>query len=325
MKDFRVDIYTKSGDIPTMECRNLFHSQQLFCLYEQTPRQKPYMVVAVSRDGRVLSHLLAVVRYRCSLLPPYLYMHCFVSGEGEYANCDVPQAQLFGAMLTALTMKMRRRALYIEFANLSTKMFGYREFRQLGYFPVHWMSIHNSLHSKAPEERLSERMLRRIRNGEARGAVTSEVSNDDDFAAFMHLLRHHNRFKPRRFVPADDFFRGLMDMQGGRLFLTKYKGRAIGCCACVYSDGNAYFWYSASLRKTFIKLHPDTLTLWAAIRYAYEHGYAHIYFLDVGLPFRRNPFREFILRFGGKPVSTNRWFRVTIGWLNRLFSFIYRD
>jgi len=109
------------------------------------------------------------------------------------------------------------------------------------------------------------------------------------------------------------------------LFITKYKERAIGCCACIYSCGNAYFWYSASLRKTYINLHPDTLTLWAAIRYAYEHGYAHIYFMDVGMPFRRTPFRDFILRFGGKPVSTNRWFYITIGWVNRFFSYLFRS
>jgi len=325
MKDLRVDIYTNSGDIPDMECRNLFHSKRLFTLYELTPRQKPYMVVATAEDGRVVAHLLAVVRYRWSLFPPYIYMHCYVSGEGEYTGSDVPQAHLFGAMLSALTAKMSRRVLYIEFANLSSKMFGYREFKKSGFFPVHWMSIHNSLHSKPPEERLSKRMLKRIRRGEERGVVTEEVATDDDFAAFFSLLRRHNRLKPRRYIPNDDFFRGLMETQGGRLFLTKYKGRAVGCCACVYSGGNAYLWYMASLRKTYIKLHPDTLTLWAAIRHAYDHGYAHIYFLDVGLPFSRNPFREFILSFGGKPVSTYRWFRITIWWLNRLFSFIYRD
>lgn len=324
MKDLRVDIYTSGGDIPDMECLNLFHSRRLFDLYERTPRHRPYMVVARGGGGRVLAHLLAVARYRWSLFPPYLYVHCYVSGEGEYAE-GVERAELFGAMLQALTAKMRRRALYVEFANLGSKMFGYREFKRAGYFPVRWMSIHNSLHSKPPEERLSERAMRRVRRGERKGVATSEVASEADMAAFTALLRRHNRLKPRRYIPGDGFFRGLIDSRCGRLLLTRYKGRAIGCCACVYSEGNAYLWYMASLRKTYIKLHPDTLTLWAAIRHAHEHGCAHIFFLDVGLPFRRDPFREFILSFGGKPVSTYRWFRVTVGWLNSLFSFIYRD
>lgn len=324
MKDLCVDIYSHSEDIPDMECRNLFHSKQLFGLYERTPRHRPYMVVARESGGRVLAHLLAVARYRWSLFPPYLYVHCYVSGEGEYAD-GASRTELFGAMLDALTARMRRRALYVEFANLGSKMFGYREFKRAGYFPVRWMSIHNSLHSKPPEERLSERTLRRIRRGEHKGVATTEVATEADMTAFTSLLRRHNRLKPRRYIPDDNFFRGLVETGAGRLFLTTYKGRAIGCCTCVYSEGNAYLWYIASLRKTYIKLHPDTLTLWAAIRHAHEQGCAHIFFLDVGLPFRRDPFREFILCFGGKPVSTYRWFRVTVGWLNSLFSLIYRD
>jgi hypothetical protein len=47
--------------------------------------------------------------------------------------------------------------------------------------------------------------------------------------------------------------------------------------------------------------------------------------MDVGLPFRKNSFREFILSFGGKPVSTVRWFRCSIRWINGLLSWIYRD
>jgi hypothetical protein len=45
----------------------------------------------------------------------------------------------------------------------------------------------------------------------------------------------------------------------------------------------------------------------------------------VGLPFRKNTFRDFILRFGGKPVSTFRWFRCSIRWINSLLKWIYRD
>ena len=47
--------------------------------------------------------------------------------------------------------------------------------------------------------------------------------------------------------------------------------------------------------------------------------------MDVGLPFKRNRFREFILGFGGKPVSVYRWFRCNVRWINRVLSWLYRD
>lgn len=328
MKDFSVAIYARLRDLPGgLSDTSLFHSRQLFALYERASRMTPFMVVATDASGRIVAQLLAVVRYRWLLFPPFFYGHCYVSGEGWYAPATdaVRKTELFGEMLQRLVRKMRRRVFYIEFANLSAKMFGYREFRRAGFFPVRWLSVHNSLHSKDPLERLDERTRRRIERGRERGVETSLVATDADFDAFMSLMRRHNLLKPRRYIPSADFFRGLMDSRSGRLFITRYKDKVIGCCACVYSGSNAYYWYSASLRKTYVKLHPDTLTLWAAIRYAHREGYDHFVFMDVGLPFHRNPFRTFILRFGGKPVSTFRWFRNGAGWLNRLLSLIYRD
>ena len=150
------------------------------------------------------------------------------------------------------------------------------------------------------------------------------VSTEEDFKAFSKLLRHHNILKPKRYIPDDIFFRQMMASGDGRLFVTKYHGKVIGCSACAYSNGNAYLWYSAFRRKTYIHLHPDVMTIWDTMKDAYDRGFQHMCFMDVGLPFSKNPFREFILRFGGKEQSTYRWFRFSIKWVNKLLAWIYR-
>ncbi|MBQ8655442.1 MAG: GNAT family N-acetyltransferase [Prevotella sp.] len=336
MSELKVKIYTKGDTLPQLTCRNFFHSETLFHLCEQTPRLRPYMVVVESLEPdkpRVVAHMLAMLRYRSSLVPPYWYMHCRVYGEGDYETpSDVAgsegregKEQLFGMMIEALAQKMQRWVLYVEVSNLSAKMFGYRYLRQQSFFPVHWMSIHNSLHSRTPEERLTDRVRQRIKHATERGVVTKEVDTDDEFRQFMKLLRHHHWLKPKRYIPDERFFRGLMEGQHARLFITKQKDKVIGCCACTYTGSDAYLWYSAFLRKSYLRLHPDTMTVWHAITHAYEHRYDHIRFMDVGLPFRRNPFREFILSFGGKPVGTYRWFRCNIRWINKVLSWIYKD
>jgi hypothetical protein len=285
------------------------------------------MVVVESADGRVMAHMLGIVRYRSSWFPPYIYMHCRVLGEGvySYSHDGYADSQLFGMMLDALRSKLNNRVLYIEISNLSHKMFGYRELKQRQFFPVHWMSIHNSLHSRTPEERISEKMQQRIDAAYEKGVTTGDVESVADFEAFTKLLRHHHWLKPKRYIPDDDFFREAMKTDACRLFVTKYRQHVIGCSACVYSQGNAYLWYAAFRRKTWLPLHPDTLTIWHCIKYAHSHGYQHINFMDVGLPFRKNSFREFILSFGGKPVGTYRWFNFTFGWLNKIVSWFYRE
>ena len=325
MPDFSPKIYTSGDTLPEglME-ENFFHSRQLFEIFRNTPRHRPFMVVLQADDGRIVAQMLAVVRYRTSWFPPYYYMHCRIMGEGAY--CEEAQGDTFGLMLQTLTSKLGPRMLYIEISHLSHKMFGYRQLRDQRYFPVRWMSIHNSLHSRTPEERISQQMQQRIDNAYGRGVVTDEVNGEADMKEFIKLLRHHNWLKPKRYIPADEFFHQIASQpERGRLFLTRYKGHVIGCSTVFYSAGQAYLMYAAYRRKTFAALRPRELTIWHAIKHSHQYGYEHIFFMDVGLPFRKNKFRDFILRFGGKPVSTYRWFRCSIKWINSLLSWIYRD
>lgn len=322
-----IQIITETKDLPAVDNQNFFHSRQLFEIARQTPRQKPYMVVVQTNDGRVMAHLLGLVRYRILWLPPYIYMHCRILGEGVYTypHDGFSEDQLFGLMIDALRNRLGNRVLYMEISNLSHKMFGYRELKQRQFFPVHWLSIHNSLHSHPPEERLTQRQQKHIDNALAKGVVTDDVRDDADFKAFMKLLKRHHWLKPKRYIPDERFFKAIMQERHGRLYLTRYHDHVIGCSAVVYSQQNAFLWYMAFRRKSYAMIHPDDLTLWHAIKDSHRRGYQHIYFLDVGLPFSHNPYKEFILRFGGKPVSTYRWFRSSIRWINALLSWIYRD
>jgi len=312
--------------MPILREGSFFHSRELMAICEAAPRQQPYMVVVTDKNGQELCHMMSIVRIRTLLLPPFLLIHCRILGEGIYKeDCDYKQDELFGLMLERLTDKLNKRVLFIEMSNLSSKMLGYKVLRENGYYPVNWISIHNSLHRHAPEERITPKLQRRIDNAHKRGAKTEIVSNEADFKAFSKLLRKHHILKPKRYIPDDIFFNKLMTGENCKLFVTKYHEKVIACAACVYSEGDAYLWYSAFKRKTFHMLHPDTIIVWDVMKHAYNEGYQHMRFMDVGLPFHKNPYREFILRFGGKEQSTYRWFRFSIRWVNRLLAWIYRE
>ncbi len=319
MKATKVAIYEHTTDLPELSGNNFFHSRQLMLLCEQTPRLKPLMAVFRTEEGLVAGHLLCIMRYRFSLLPPFLYTHARVYGNN---NCT---PEVFGQLMEAITERLQNRVFYIEVSHLNEKMYGYRELRKLKYFPVRWMSVHNSLHSHTPEERITEKQMKRVNNALRRGVITKTVETEEEFRSFSKLLRHHNWFKPRRYLPDDAFFRGMMDEGYCKIFISKVHDRTIGCAVCVYSGNDAYLWYSASRRKSFAPFHPNAVTFWNTIKDAHQHGYDHIRFMDVGLPFRKNPYRDFILRFGGKDVSTYRWFRISIRLVNKLASWLWRE
>lgn len=326
MKGLTTTIFTKSKGMPTLRQGSYFHSRELMEICEEAPRQRPYMVVVNNTAGNELCHMLGIVRFRTLILPPFLLIHCRILGEGVYdETSSYKREELFSLMVSALTQKLNKRALFIEVSNLSTKMFGYKELRSNGYYPINWISIHNSLHRRAPEERITEKLQHRIDHIHQRGVTTEIVNNETDFKAFSRLLRKHHILKPKRYIPDDIFFRKLLAGNNGNLFVTKYRQKVIACAAVVYSEGDAYLWYSAFRRKTFLTLHPDTMVVWDVMKHAYNEGYQHMRFMDVGLPFRRNPYREFILRFGGKEQSTYRWFRFSIRWVNNLLAWLYRE
>lgn len=327
MRELKVTIYTHTAELPAIPEGSYFHSPEMMALCEQTPRLKPYMAVVTDAEGTIVAHMLAIMRYRHSWFPPYLYTHVRVMGEGVYHVTDEQHNKqyLFGRMEEAITERLQNRVLYIEFSHLSQKMFGYKELKRMKYFHVKWMNIHNSLHSRTPEERITEKQMRRIEVAQERGATTKLVETPEEFSQFSKLLRRHNWMKPRRYLPDDAFFRGMMQSNHCKLFITKYHERVIGCCACVLSEGDMYLWYSASRRKSYAMLHPNAVTFWNAMKHAHKEGLQHFRFVDVGLPFRRNPYRDFILSFGGKEVTSYRWFRISIRWINSLASWWWRE
>lgn len=99
--------------------------------------------MVIAYDGAdIVGHMLVMLRRRGSLFPPYLFTQGRVYGEGEYAsNCD--REAIFNMMLKHIVRKLRRDlCLYIEFSDLSSKMFGYGKFRVNGFSRfTGWKSI----------------------------------------------------------------------------------------------------------------------------------------------------------------------------------------
>lgn len=315
----KVTIYSSHKDLPTLACPDYFHSSELMEIYEHALRHKPYMVIAQNEEGRIVANMLAVVRNG----------KCRIFHEGAYYGLEEKDREkVFGAMLEAITRKLSRSAFYIEVSDISYKMFAYKYFKQNKYFPIHWLQVHNSLHSKPPKERVSHKFLRKIAYARKMGVVTSKISTAEELDQFYTLTRSYYNFHLRKFCPVKSFFEQLMVSEHGELFLTTYCGKAIGACAVVRSkhhdrkenrsenDKDAFLWFGAYKSKSHPKLAPDIATIWNVLNHEHSNGIHHFHFLDVGLPFFKNKYYDFIMNFGGKTTGTNRWFRFTPSWLN---------
>ncbi len=320
-----VDIITQSSHLPRLESCSFFHSEELFKMIEDTPGMYPLMAVVTDEAKHVKAHLLASVQRRRSLFPPYLFTRARIYGEGVYKE-EGKKETFFQIMFSSLVQHISKHGcLYIEVSDLSKKMFAYKIFRQNRFFPISWLRIHNSLHSESPERRISSRALKKIKASYNAGVITREVNNDDEIIIFHKLLKSFYRFKLQRNVPSVKFFLQIGSSINGHIYVTLFKDRIIGGSVVVDSGGDAIIWFDMAKKKTYPTLYPHLLTVWHAIDDAYQRGCNHIHFLNVGLPFRASRHRDLILRFGGKPTSSFRWFRLEITWLNRLWRWLTRE
>lgn len=327
MKPIRLMTYRNGSAIPTLPEQSLSNSSELFQVYGQTPGYTPILVIA-SIDEIPIAKLQAVIRRSVRIFPPSLIKRCEIFGAGEYFSDIHPQEELFGLMLEHLTNEVLKDCFLIEFRNLPTALFGYKHFRRNKYFPINWIRVYNSLHNLSPEERLENKRKRQINRSFKYGVTLQEAQSEEDKKTFLQLLKRNYSSKWRKHFPDTKLFQLLT--QGSttgnisRIFTVKYKNRIIGGSFCMYSCDRAYLCFSFGLRKTFAWLHPNAMAIWAALIDAYQRGYPHFEFIDAGLPFQKVGYRNFILSFGGKQVSTRRWFRFRWEWLNKLFTRLYQ-
>lgn len=321
MNGYRVIVVTRGRDLPPLPPGgSFFHGAELFRLAEQVPGAMPFMALALDGEDHVVGRLLAVARRPARWLPPCLFAHAHVYGQGEYAP-GVDAEGVFGELLAALTRRLRWRCLYVEFSDLPHKMFGYRHFRREGYFPTLWQEIRNSLHSLSPDERLSRPLLKKLRRL-GRELTFRPVRSEADLRALSRLLRRHGGLGPRRYLPPARELGELSGHEAVGLFVTCRGERVVGGCACLYSEGQALLWQLAAMGRR--RGGVARFTAWQALCQAHRSGLRHLLFVDVGLPWQGSRRRRFALSFGGKPVSTYRWFRCSVGWVNRVLSWFPR-
>ena len=93
-----------------------------------------------------------------------------------------------------------------------------------------------------------------------KGIGCREATSPEDIHRYHQLLKNYYRLKIRRFVPDETFFQKLSTSSNAKRHHHLWD-KVIGGYTCIYNQGNAFLWFSAFKRKTYIHLHPDTMTI----------------------------------------------------------------
>lgn len=327
MDDIRLVTYSSSNTIPAdLPGKSLFHSVELFEVFEETDGYKPFYMVAWNGD-KAVARLLAVVRNGRRMFSSRYTKRCEIYEPGEFLVEDINKEELFESMINHLSMIVRPYCFIIELRNLPSPLFCYKGLRESGFFPITRIKVYNKLDDEL-EDSISQSRRKQINKGLSLGAKVKASDNPEEIKSFAKLLKYVYSPKIFRHFPDLDFFLKLVavgseDDNFAKVFLVKYQDKIIGGSVCVYSGDTAYLLFSGGMRKSFARVYPGVLAVWEAMNHARKCGYKRFQFMHAGNPFRRYGFRDFILRFGGNQRSTRRWFKFKWKWLNVLLTKLY--
>ena len=323
----KLTTYRHTDNLPDLPGDYIYHSNNLFRVYYNTPGFAPLLVTA-SEDGKLIGKILLGVRTIRLLFPPFIVKRCYTYGKGEYFVEESRQEEIFNILLEHLTKEAFRDAFMVEFRYLNKPLFAYKHFRANHYFPINWSRVRNSLHSQPKAStRVSPSRLRQIRKGLKNGASIHEIKNREEIKQFAESLHKVGNIVIGKQFPNVAFFESIYDLfypnQQAKIFVVKYKEKIIGSSLCFYSGTDALLYFSGGMKKRYARQYPGVLAAWAAMNDAFERGFSHFEFMHVGLPFKRHGYRNFTLQFGGKQSTTRRWFSFRCQWLNKLCIKLY--
>lgn len=325
----RIEIFTKSTLLPELIEGPVLHSALTFRSYECTKASKPYMLVAYDDENKEIGHILVIKRRRFNLFPPILSYWYNINGEGAYRDDCHNREAVFAVFLERVLKMFDLRHTFIKVHNIEDPRFAYDILRKHGFVPTRDQRLYISLHSKAPQERLTRAYRSHIRKAESCGVTYKQAVTQKEIDEGIQLLRNYYISKTRR-LPNKMTLNMLLHNSDGtlsesaKIFIVTYNGKTIGSSFCFYDKERAYLAYSCGLRKSFPMQYPGIMAIWAALSDAYEQKFAHFEFLEVRALSRiHHKFINTLLNYGGKQKGTLRWFHFKWNWINKILRAIY--
>ncbi|WP_294083268.1 peptidoglycan bridge formation glycyltransferase FemA/FemB family protein [Proteiniphilum sp. UBA5384] len=325
---YNVKTYYRKEELPPMEEPNFFHSPSSFDWYGNSPTYTPLMLVAFKDEVPVAAMFAVIVRIN-RFLKGKLFKRCFISQQPAFFEKDLSQIEIFDALISHLVKKVRNRVFVIRYEDLGNAIFGYKGFRENGFYSAKWINIRNSLQRKRNIwDQLSKTRKNQVNKAWKKGIEMEELTSEENLPEIYKLIRNTNNKKiSRRFPPYqyfENFFRYYITKGKGKILLTRYQGKIIGGAILGFEKKETvYCLYDWGKSKRYRLLYPTIFTIYQAMKISEEKGFCYFDFMDVGFLNENTGRTRFLLQFGGKQRATRRWYRINWGLLNFFANRIY--
>ncbi len=289
---------------------NVFHTPEMFQVFERAAGYRPRLWAAVDADGRPGALLLPVeiavlggpLRGLTTRAVAYGSLLAGPASEGQ---------EMLAPLLTAYRRDARRRALFTELRNLSDTAEWRRGLEASGFVYEGHLNflIDLARPANAIWQGIRDNARRNIKKAQREGVIVEEATEPAQVDVAYALL--HDVYR-RLQVPLADrsLFRAAFEvLQPAGMFkimLARVAGKDIGVMTLLLHRGTIIYWYTG-VDKAYSAYRANDLLVWHALEWGSRNGYRTFDFGGGGKPEEEYGVRDFKAKFGGELVNFGRY------------------
>ena len=288
---------------------NIFHTVEMFEVFQRTKGYQPSLWAAVADDGRVLALLLPVEIRLNNWLRMLTSREIVFGGPLWEQSCEGEKG--LQTLLEEYNKHSKGKFLYSELRNISETTEIQPVFQKSRYLYEDHLNylIKVDCHPDEILQRIGKRTRKHISRGLRKGELAVESIDDRDrlYECYELLERTYQLSQ----VPLADVsmfeaaFDVLMPKGMVQFILATVNGvPAAASVELVYKDV-IYGWYSG-LDRTFSNLTPNELIIWHILKWGAENNFSLYDFGGAGKPDEEYGVRDFKAKFGGELVNYGR-------------------
>lgn len=288
---------------------NIFHTPEMFHVFNQAEGFQPTLWAAISNDGQVEALFTPVfvtlnnlIRRFTTRAISYGSVLCTPTDEGQRA---------LSLLLATYAHDNKNICLFTELRNVSDMQREQPVLQELGFDYEDHLNYLIDLGRPSEEIFLDigSRTRKNIRHGLNKAEVNiQEVTHPDQLGVCYDLLRQ--TYSAARVPLANrSLFNAAFNLLyplGMIRFTLAYVGDAPAAVSVelLYKD-IMYGWYGG-MDRSFSRYVPNELLMWHILKWGSDNGYRLYDFGGAGNPNQKYPVRDFKAKFGGKLVCYGR-------------------
>lgn len=313
-----INIVTRSEEINRKEWNdfilnhpdgNIFHTPEMFGIYEKTKNNSPLVVACFNNENNELVGILvSVVLKENSGLAGKLSARSIIMGGPlcKDNNIDVCEKILF-----AYNTLAKRTAIYTQ-VRCMTNTEDYKAlFNKNGYTFEEHLNILVDL-TKTEDvlwKEVNSKRRNEIRKSEKAGTIVKPVSASKELNESILILKEvYKRAK----LPIPDSslfincFTELIPRKLMKVFGAYSGNKLIGVMILFTYKNQAYDWFAGSYREHYNK-HPNDILPWEIFRQLKQENFTLFDFGGAGNPHKPYKVRDYKKQFGGSIVNYGRY------------------